>query len=295
MKAIPDSRAHSPYPVAKSAEARDKAFYGQGKHDPTKPVHAAYRHHFSSSGSCIRGKLAYQSAISLGLSGEDAIALATSVECLHNASLVLDDLQDGSPIRRGRASVYSCYGAATAQGLTNCLVTASFASLAAFPNTNRLPPLLRKIHEAVAETVHGQTDELLNNPAGVNLNRQLRASMLKSGPLFSLAIELPLIAAGADTHLKVARHAGYCFGLAYQIADDLDDRDQDASVMEHGNIALMLQKKPEHTGGIPMVLQFTDALLKQTQQYAAKLPESSGMPLFEFATQLSLKIHRSYG
>lgn len=294
MKAKNHTEAPRPYPVSKLADARNRAFYQEGQHDPAKPVHAAYRHHFSKPGSSIRGDLAYQVALRLELSEEDAITLAATVECLHNASLVLDDLQDGTAIRRGQGSVFSCYGAATAQGLTNCLVTASFVSLSEFSQTKLLPFLIQKVNEAVAETVHGQTDELLNNPAGRDLNRHLRASMRKTGPLFGLAVELPLIAAGAKGQLKEARHASYCFGLAYQIADDLADREQDASGADHGNIALMLGRGPELKGESPAALQLTHSLLKQTQDYAAKLPESSGFPLFDLATKLSLKMEQAY-
>ena len=60
---------------------------------------AAALYHLRSGGRRIRARLAIHASLSLGLSSADALALASTVELLHNASLVHDDLQDDSLLR----------------------------------------------------------------------------------------------------------------------------------------------------------------------------------------------------
>jgi geranylgeranyl pyrophosphate synthase len=73
-------------------------------------VDSAIHYHLSSGGNKIRAKLTLESCLRLGVHQNDAVVMAAAIECLHNASLVHDDLIDGDEYRRekraGRLKVY---------------------------------------------------------------------------------------------------------------------------------------------------------------------------------------------
>ena len=62
--------------------------------------------HLASGGSRTRAKLCIDAGLALHLSSKTIVALASTIELLHNASLVHDDLQDADISRRGRESVW---------------------------------------------------------------------------------------------------------------------------------------------------------------------------------------------
>jgi geranylgeranyl pyrophosphate synthase len=61
-------------------------------------------------GRRIRARFAVHASLSLGLSLADASVLAATVELLHNASLVHDDLQDDDLLRHGVRTVGAVFG-----------------------------------------------------------------------------------------------------------------------------------------------------------------------------------------
>ncbi len=226
-------------------------------------------------------RLALACSSALGLDLASACALAASVECLHNASLVQDDLQDRSEIRRGQVPVAMKFGPDVALGLTNRLVSAAFVSITTDPLLPSAAALIRQLHLAIAETVDGQTQELLGITDLDSINQRLNAAMKKSGPLFALSLELPLIAAGHHEHVDTAHQAALQFGLGYQIIDDLEDQASDAAVGSDGNIVLAI--RAEHTGDPHTAEQRAARIARDAIENAAtlasRLPMQSGMPL----------------
>ena len=65
----------------------------------TDAAAAAAAYHLGAGGRRIRARLALDAGSCLGLSARDAVAIASTCELLHNASLVHDDLQDRDPGR----------------------------------------------------------------------------------------------------------------------------------------------------------------------------------------------------
>ena len=95
------------------------------QHAHTDVLIPALKYHLSSGGQRTRASLSLACSKALGLSVADATALAATVECLHNASLVQDDLQDGSSLRRSKVPVWKRYGTDTALCLTDLLISAA--------------------------------------------------------------------------------------------------------------------------------------------------------------------------
>lgn len=254
--------------------------------DVDRQIHAAFIHHFQNPGGGARGNLTYRCASLLGLGDANGGCLAAAVECLHNASLVQDDLQDQSPLRRGRESVVAKFGADVALGLADRLITAAFVCLSEARPSKALPAMILRIHHAVSETLDGQTSELSGNSDGASLDSRLVAASQKSGPLFALALELPLILAREQDSLEAAHRAACQFGLGYQILDDLTDQVDDAESASNGNLVLAMDKDSPGNSAQSKAARLARRLLQDAVTGAGGLPRGAGGPLIELAERL---------
>jgi geranylgeranyl diphosphate synthase type II len=183
----------------------------------------AIHHAVFPGGQRIRPRLCL--AVAHACSGDDAAlvdAAAVSIELLHCASLVHDDLPcfDNAATRRGQPSVHAAYGERLAVLAGDALIVLAFETLgrAAATAPERLPGLVLTVARAVgmpAGIVAGQAWEC---EARVPLADYQRA---KTGALFAGATMAGAAAAGADP--APWRALGERLGEAYQVADDLRD------------------------------------------------------------------------
>ncbi|NBD96489.1 MAG: geranylgeranyl pyrophosphate synthase [Gammaproteobacteria bacterium] len=149
-------------------------------------------------------------------------AAAASIELLHCASLVHDDLPcfDDSPLRRGRPSVHQAFGERLAVLAGDALIVLAFNALtrAAVRAPERLPVLIEIIAASVGMPrgiVAGQAWEC---EAAVDLDDY---QQLKTGALFAAATAAGAAAAGEDP--LPWRALGERIGSAYQVVDDILD------------------------------------------------------------------------
>ncbi len=184
---------------------------------------AAMRYAVFPGGARIRPRLCIAVARACG---EDqpmlAAGVAASIELLHCASLVHDDLPcfDDAPTRRGRPSVHKAFGERIAVLTGDALIVLSMQSLvrAAESAPARLGPLMLVLARAVGAPqgiIAGQAWEC---EPKISLAKYQRA---KTGALFAAATAAGACAAGHDAgawHLLGER-----IGEAYQIADDIRD------------------------------------------------------------------------
>ncbi|MTH98773.1 polyprenyl synthetase family protein [Roseibium sp. RKSG952] len=192
----------------------------------------ALRHAVFPGGARVRPRLCLAVAMASGDGNpEAATAAAASIELLHCASLVHDDLPcfDDADLRRGQPSVHAAFGEALAVLAGDGLIILAFETLArgcaSAPET--LGPLVTTVGRAVGMPhglVAGQGWE---SEPEINLNDYHRA---KTASLFTGATAAGAIAAGADPLRWLA--LGEALGAAYQVADDL--RDKAATVEETG-------------------------------------------------------------
>jgi geranylgeranyl diphosphate synthase type II len=263
-----------------------EAFFGGEQICETVPIHAAYIHHFLTPGGGARVGLTQSCSSLLGISEENSNRLAAAVECLHNASLVQDDLQDESAMRRGRESVVSKFGIHIALGLTDRLITSSFACLAGVTPSSALPRLILQINRAVAEIVEGQIGEFAQGTEIGSLENRLDSSKKKSGPLFALTIELPLILANQLEYLEPAHRGGCLFGLGYQFLDDLTDQAADADHSSNGNLILAMKEDAGGDSAAPLGAELARGFFRDAVTQVEKLPHGAGEPLIDLAKRL---------
>ena len=201
-----------------------EAAIAKGAGDDSPPrLRQAVRHAVMAPASRVRPRLCLAVAAACG---DDVPAVsdaaAVSLELLHCASLVHDDLPcfDDAEIRRGRPSVHRAYGERLAVLAGDGLIVLAFENLAwnTLRHPERLAPLLMIVGRAVGlkdGIVAGQAWE---GEEAVDLGEYHRQ---KTAALFAAATEAGAAAAGYD---PAEWHTlGASLGEAYQVADDLRD------------------------------------------------------------------------
>ncbi len=195
-------------------------------------IHEALHYAVFSGGKRLRPilVLATAEAIVEGLP-DGAVEAACAIECIHNYSLIHDDLpcMDDDELRRGRPTVWKKFGEAVAVLAGDALLTSAFQILALGATreielSDRL--LLCSLELAAASgtfgMVGGQAADIANEGKDIDSSLLNFIHSHKTGALIRCACRMGAILSGADdAGLMAATRYGENLGLAYQIADDL--------------------------------------------------------------------------
>jgi octaprenyl-diphosphate synthase len=149
---------------------------------------------------------------------EGLVRAAVSVELVHGATLVHDDVLDGSPLRRGRPTVVAAGGRHLATTTGDLLFSRAFAELAEGGSLAAVRVLSRASSE-LAEGELMQRADAWN--ARVAVDRYLARCRLKTAVLFRAACELGALEGGGARQTLAS--FGEQIGLAFQILDDVLD------------------------------------------------------------------------
>jgi geranylgeranyl pyrophosphate synthase len=258
---------------------------------PGSALHDAIRYQYRTPGSEARAALCLSASLALGLTDESAVRLAASVETLHNASLIQDDLQDRDALRRGKTAIWKQFGPDIAINATDLLIATAF-ELVASAGSGSAHRLVSTMSRAIARTLQGQTKDL-DAGRGLNVEQAIAVAKEKSGPLFSLSLELPLVLSGHFYFLSMAREAGAAFGIGYQIFDDMHDCTRDRESGNLSNLALLAG-----SSGDSELLSMESAedlahhYLQEAASGAAALPDGCGALLADKCTELLSELDR---
>ena len=198
----------------------------------------AMRHLVFPGGKRLRPALAFAAAEAVGAPPERALALAAAVELVHTYSLVHDDLpcMDDDDERRGRPSVHVAYGEAVAVLAGDALLALAFEVLATRGARDACPEralgALRDLAEAAGARalVGGQVDDLELSEVPADAARIESVHRRKSAALIAASVVGGARQAGADAaRLARLRRFGEDVGVAFQIADDVLDQDEDSA------------------------------------------------------------------
>lgn len=181
-------------------------------------------------GARVRPRLCLAVALACGdRNPELSDATAASIELLHCASLVHDDLPafDDADMRRGRASVHVKFGDELAILVGDALIVMGFESIGRMGHAHpdRLGPLVTTLGRAVGMPYGLVAGQAWESEAEIDLRQYQRA---KTASLFNCAISAGAIAANSDPVIWAG--LGDALGEAYQIADDLYDAFGDIDV-----------------------------------------------------------------
>ncbi|MCX7644931.1 MAG: polyprenyl synthetase family protein [Rhodobacteraceae bacterium] len=189
------------------------------EHAPRIPEVTA--HLVEAGGKRIRPLLTLACARLCGYSGEDHIRLAATVEFIHTATLLHDDVVDESRRRRGRPTANLLWDNKSSVLVGDYLFARSFQLMV---ETGSLR-VLDILSDAAATIAEG---EVLQLTAAQNLATDeatyLKVVRGKTAALFAAAAEVGGVIAGAPDPVVRALHAyGDALGIAFQMTDDLLD------------------------------------------------------------------------
>lgn len=157
---------------------------------------------------------------------EELINLASSIELLHTATLVHDDLIDGSSLRRGVPTLNSHWNAAPTV-LTGDFLFSKAASLAAATNDLEVIKLFSK---TLAIIVNGELGQLFDGPYNSSLEDYYQRIYAKTASLFETSTRSAAILSRVSVeNIERLARFGYSLGIAFQIIDDLLDYVGDAT------------------------------------------------------------------
>ncbi len=204
---------------------------------------AAMRHAVLGGGKRLRPFLTMEAGHLLGADETSTLRTGAAIELLHCYSLVHDDLpaMDDDDLRRGRPTVHRAFDEATAILAGDALLTLAFEVLAD-TKTHRAPAIRTALVAALARAaglggmVGGQYLDLAaegrygDMPPGLDGIHHMQA--MKTGALIAFAVEAGAIAAdAADADRANLLAYGKAIGAAFQIADDLLDREATAEAI----------------------------------------------------------------
>ncbi|HUA05853.1 MAG TPA: polyprenyl synthetase family protein [Solirubrobacteraceae bacterium] len=146
------------------------------------------------------------------------VRAAVAVELVHGATLVHDDVLDGSALRRGRPTVVALGGRPLATATGDLLFSRAFAELAGGDSVEAVQVLSRASRELALGELAQRADAF---DTEVSVARYLERCRLKTAVLFRAACELGALEADGDP--DALGSFGERIGLAFQILDDVLD------------------------------------------------------------------------
>ena len=181
---------------------------------------AALDHLMSAGGKRIRPIITLLMGIMLGAEEDKLISLSASIELLHTATLVHDDLIDGAMLRRGNPTLNSHWTPA-ATILTGDYIFAQAARLAAEVGSTEAMSLFA---ETLSIIVNGELSQLFGKSKVPSREEYYYRIYEKTGSLFALSGRVTAMISPADRkYIKPAENYGKELGKAFQIVDDVLD------------------------------------------------------------------------
>jgi geranylgeranyl diphosphate synthase type I len=177
-------------------------------------------------GKRIRPLLVLLCCASGGVDWRVALPAAAAAELVHNFSLVHDDIQDQSPLRRGRQTLWQRWGVAQAINAGDTLFALAFIALQGLETTvsPEAAMLASKILlESCLTLTKGQYLDLsYEGRTDLTIEDYWPMVSGKTAALLSACTEIGALAAHAEPDIRAAyRRFGYLLGLAFQAQDDL--------------------------------------------------------------------------
>ncbi len=191
---------------------------GRGAH-PT--FQAAVRHLFSSPGKLLRPTLVFLSArFGTRPDREVVLNLAQSLELVHTASLVHDDIVDRAALRRNVPTVNAMWSDDVAIIVGDYLFAKAYALAAVLPK----PEVIAIVAQTVFALCDGELNEVTMERRLPTEDAYLERIELKTASLYAACCQGAALLTDADPeHVAALGAFGTNLGLAFQITDDVLD------------------------------------------------------------------------
>lgn len=179
-----------------------------------------------AAGKRVRPLLSLLTTSAAGGNWRYALPAAAGIELLHNFSLIHDDIEDQSPLRRGRPAIWKKWGLAQAVNTGDTLFTLAHLAVLRLEKTTSASITLaaaRLLQETSLHLTQGQHLDIAYEEAS-SLGLEAYWPMVdgKTAALISACTEMGTLIAGAAEPVRLSyRQFGYFLGLAFQVQDDL--------------------------------------------------------------------------
>ena len=190
-------------------------------------LHGAMTHLFTGGGKRFRAILPRLVGEATGSANQGHYTLGSSIEIIHNFTLVHDDIMDQDPIRRGLNAVHVEYDDATAINAGDAMLAVGFEILA---DSDEISPenlkfLVQSIGEMVRRVAEGQQEDFdFEQRDYVSEEEYIAMIAGKTSAMFETCAETGAKLAGADSEtVENMAEWGLKLGLCFQLMDDLID------------------------------------------------------------------------
>jgi octaprenyl-diphosphate synthase len=178
-------------------------------------------HIISGGGKRLRPLLVVLAARACGCAGSAHVEAAAFIEFIHTATLLHDDVVDGSALRRGRHTANQVFGNPASVLVGDFVYSRAFQMMASLASQ----PVMEIMAEATNVIAEGEVLQLMNShDPHTTEQRYLEVIYRKTAKLFEAGAEVAAVLAGATSHVRQELSAyGRHLGTAYQLVDDVLD------------------------------------------------------------------------
>jgi octaprenyl-diphosphate synthase len=189
-------------------------------------------HLIAGGGKRMRPMLTLASANLLGYPGTRHHKLAAAVEFIHTATLLHDDVVDGSGMRRGKRTANLIWGNPASVLVGDFLFSRAFELMVEDGSLK----VLRILSHASAVIAEGEVEQLTaQRQIDTDEEQYLTIISAKTAALFAAACRVAPVVAEADEDAEIALESyGKNLGIAFQLTDDVIDYASDQAVMGKG-------------------------------------------------------------
>ena len=218
MRAATGTSFYAPVEVELAELERRLLDVGRGGH-PT--FQSAVRHLFSSPGKLLRPTLVFLSArFGTNPDQEVVLNLAQSLELVHTASLVHDDIVDAAKMRRNVPTVNALWSDDVALIVGDYLFAKAYALAAVLPK----PEVIAIVAQTVFALCDGELNEVTMERRLPDEASYLERIELKTASLYAACCQGAALLTDAEPdHVAALGAFGTNLGLAFQITDDILD------------------------------------------------------------------------
>ena len=180
-----------------------------------------------NSGKRIRPILCLLTCQAAGGDWQQALPAAAAIELLHNFSLIHDDIEDASPTRRGRLTVWKIWGLEQAINSGDAMFAVAHLAMNRLSERGVNPAIvvqaLRRFDEICVRLTQGQFADMDFEKRGqVTVAEYIAMITGKTAVLISLCTELGALIAGVNPErINHLASFGLDLGLAFQVKDDI--------------------------------------------------------------------------
>jgi octaprenyl-diphosphate synthase len=189
-------------------------------------------HLISGGGKRMRPMLTVAGAALCGYEGSRHYKLAAAVEFIHTATLLHDDVVDGSDLRRGKATANIVFGNPATVLVGDFLFSRAFELMVEDGSLK----VLKILSHASAVIAEGEVDQLTaQRQIETSEDRYLSIIGAKTAALFAAATRIAaVVAERSEQEERALEDFGRNLGIAFQLVDDAIDYDSESSEMGKG-------------------------------------------------------------